>query len=145
MPIAVALFVGTINIQASEPVTVGNFVRAESVRANMAMMGVEIGQLVHLRKPTTPENQPVIRMNQDTLYSGAVIDLSKPVDITLPEVGGRYMSMHVVSQEHYMLFESVPRTYKLNEETVGTRFALVTVRTFVDLTDADDVAKAHAA
>lgn len=148
MPIAVALFVGTTNIQASEPVTVGNFVRAESdtmIRANMAMMGVGVGQLVHLRKPTTPENQPVIRMNQDTLYSGAVIDLSKPVDITLPEVGGRYMSMHVVSQDHYMLFESEPGTYKLNEETVGTRFALVTVRTFVDLTDADDIAKAHAA
>ena len=48
-----------------------------------------------LRQPTTLENQPVIRMNQDTLYSATVLDQAEPVQITLLEVGGRYMSMHV--------------------------------------------------
>ena len=131
-----------------EPVNVANFVRAESdhmIRANMKMLGAQIGKFVHLREPTTPENQPVIRMNQDTLYSGTVLDLSKPVRITLPEAGGRYMSMHVVNQDHYMLVESKPGTYELTEDSVGTRFALVTVRTFYDAGDPDDLAKAHAA
>jgi len=96
----------------------------------MQAFGVEVGQFAHLRQPTTPDNQPVIRMNQDTLYSGAVLDLSRPVKITLPEVGGRYMSMHVVNQDHYMLVESEPGTYELTQDSVGTRFALVTVRTF---------------
>jgi hypothetical protein len=127
-------------------VTVDTFVRAESdtmIRANMSMLGVEIGKLVHLREPTTPESQPVIRMNQDTLYSGAVLDLSQPAEITLPEAGGRYMSMHVVSQDHYMLFESEPGTYELTESSVGTRFALLTVRTFVDVTNPEDIAEVH--
>jgi hypothetical protein len=96
------------------PVTVANFVRAESdhmIRANMEMVGVTFGTFVHLREPTTPDNQPVIRMNQDTLYSATVLDLSKPVTITLPEIGGRYMSMHVVNQDHYMFVESEPGTY----------------------------------
>ena len=130
------------------PVTVDNFVRAESdhmIRSNIKMMGAGFGKFVHLRKPTTPDNQPVIRMNQDTLYSGTVLDLSKPATITLPEVGGRYMSMHVVSQDHYMFVESKPGTYTLTEKKVGTRFALVTIRTFYNAGDPDDLAKAHAA
>lgn len=148
LPLTAVLAAHAALLQASEPVTVQNFVRAESdtmIRANMAMVGVEIGRFSHLREPTTPDNQPVIRMNQDTLYSATVIDLSAPVVITLPEVDGRYMSMHVVNQDHYMLFESAPGTYKLTEEAVGTRFALVTIRTFVDITDPDDISRAHAA
>jgi hypothetical protein len=92
-------------------------------RANMKMMGVKIGAMKHLRAPTTPDNQPVIRMNQDTLYSATLLDLSRPVKLTLPEVGGRYMSMHVVNQDHYMFVEAQPGTYELTEEKVGTRFA----------------------
>jgi hypothetical protein len=71
--------------------------------------------------------------------------MSRPATITLPDVGGRYMSMHVVNQDHYMFVESEPGTYKLTEEKVGTRFALVSIRTFYDAGDPDDLAKAHAA
>jgi len=132
----------------AEEVNVETIVRAESdhmIRANMAAFGVDFGKFMHVREPTTPANQPVIRMNQDTLYSATVLDLSKPVEITLPEAGGRYMSMHVVNQDHYMYVESEPGTYRLTNDEVGTRFALVTIRTFADVTDPDDIAKAHAA
>jgi hypothetical protein len=134
--------------QTTANVTVANFARAESdhmIRANMAMVDVDFGQFVHLREPTTPDNQPVIRMNQDTLYSATVLDLSRPVKITLPKVGGRYMSMHVVNQDHYCFVESKPGTYELTEDSVGTRFALVTIRTFYNAGDPDDLARAHAA
>ena len=129
-------------------VNITNFVRAETdhmIRANMKAFGVSIGTMTHVRRPTAPDNQPVIRMNQDTLYSGTVLDLSKPVKLTLLEVGGRYMSMHVVNQDHYMFVEAKPGTYELTEEEVGTRFALVSIRTFVDINDPEDLAKAHAA
>ena len=132
----------------SVKVTVANFVRAETdhmFRTNMKMMGVTIGAMTHLRAPTTPENQPVIRMNQDTLYSATVLDLSRPVKLTLPEVGGRYMSMHVVNQDHYCFVEAKPGTYELTEDSVGTRFAYVTIRTFYNAGDPDDLAEAHAA
>jgi len=145
--LSIALLAASLSL-ASEPVTVKNFVRAETdhmFRTNMSTFGVKIGEFAHLRKPTTPDNQPVIRMNQDTLYSAAWIDLSRPVKITLPEVGGRYMSMHVINQDHYMFVESTPGTYELTEDNVGTRFAQVSVRTFVDIADPHDLAKAHAA
>lgn len=129
-------------------VNLSNFVRAETdhmIRTNMKASGADFGQFTHSREPTTPDNQPVIRMNQDTLYSSTVLDLTKPVQITLPEIGGRYMSMHVVNQDHYMFVESKPGTYKLTEDEVGTRFALVTIRTFYNAGDPDDLAAAHAA
>ena len=133
---------------ATEPVTLENFVRAETdhmIRQNLAAFDASVGKLFHIRAPTTPENQTVIRMNQDTLYSAVILDLSEPVKITLPDLGGRYQSMQVVNQDHYISFEAKPGTYDLSEESVGTRFASVTFRTFVDPKDPEDLDAAHAA
>lgn len=130
----------------AEPVTIDNFARAETdtyMRANMAAVGAEVGELSNLRSTVTPDNQTVIRQNQDTLYSGIVLDLTEPATITLPEIGGRYQSMHVINQDHYMYVMSKPGDYELTQEEVGTRFAIVNFRTFVDPADPDDVAAAQ--
>jgi hypothetical protein len=133
----------------AEEVTLTTLVRAETdhmFRLNMAANDIEIGEFTHFRKPIAAEDpQPVIRANQDTLYSAVVLDLSEPAEIVLPEIDGRYQSMLVISQDHFMLAEAVPGTYALTEENVGTRFALVLFRTFVNANDPDDLADAHAA
>ena len=100
---------------------------------------------MHLRETVDLPNQPVIRMNVDTIYSSLVLDLSKPVEITLPEIDGRYQSMHVMNQEHYSFVEAKPGTYRLSEEEVGTRFAALAFRTFIEPNDPEDVQAAHAA
>jgi hypothetical protein len=59
-------------------VTIETLVRAETdhlIRANMAAFGLGFDPFTHVRKPTTPDDQTVIRMNQDTLYSSLVLDL----------------------------------------------------------------------
>ena len=143
-----ALALSAPTLVFAENVTVETFVRAESdynILGGMKTFDYGVGEVFHVREPTTTENQPTIRMNQDTLYSGTVVDLSKPVEIILPDVDGRYQSMHVVNQDHYMFAEAQPGTYTLTEDEVGTRFALVVFRTFADVTDPDDIAKAHAA
>ena len=49
------------------------------------------------------DNQTVIRLNRDTLYSSAVFDLDAgPVTITLPDAGKRFMSMQVINEDHYV-------------------------------------------
>ena len=134
--------------QEGKRVTIDNFVRAESdhmIRANMKMGKLTVGKLTHSRQPTTPETQAVIRSNQDTLYSAVVLDLSKPVTVTLPEICGRYMSAHVINQDHYMFVETKPGDYHLTEKSVGTRFAIVWFRTFADVNDPADIAEAHKA
>ena len=67
--------------QGAQPVTIDTFVRAESDTAIRKMYDQVggLGTFGHLRTPTPLDNQPVIRMNRDTLYSGAAVDLSTPV------------------------------------------------------------------
>lgn len=85
---------------AAVPVNYSHFARAESdtmFKGTLALAG-EIGAWVHLRAPTPLDQQNVIRMNRDTLYSVVIVDLAKPATITLPEADGRYMSAHAVNQ-----------------------------------------------
>lgn len=145
--LALALCAPTLVL--AKEVTISNLVRAESdymFRVNMATYDIGIGDLLHIRETASADApQPVIRPNQDTLYSAAVVDLSEPVTVTLPEVGKRFQSMLVISQDHYNFAEASPGTYELTEKEVGTRFALLLFRTFVDAADAADLPQAHAA
>ncbi|ANY17520.1 DUF1254 domain-containing protein [Bordetella pseudohinzii] len=128
-------------------VGVGNFVRAESdlYMAKMAADG-SFGKFVHDRQPVAIEAQKIIRMNRDTLYSGAVFDLdAAPVTITVPRAGKRFVSMQVVSQDHY-----VPAVYygagrhTLTRQSVGTRYAFVAIRILADPADPKDLQQVHA-
>ncbi|QQO52480.1 MAG: DUF1254 domain-containing protein [Thiohalocapsa sp. PB-PSB1] len=132
---------------AAEParVTADNYVRAES---DFQMRGyVEkldcFGKLYHSRKPYDVNSQVTVRGNRDTLYSFGVFDLTSPLTITLPETGGRYQSLMVVNQDHSLAAAYSPATVTLTEDKVGTRYALLTVRTFMDPNDEQDVKEAH--
>ena len=124
-------------------VTVQNFVRAESdtyFARLVAKMGA-FGRFHHFREPTPIDNQPVVAMNRDTLYSGAVFDLDAgPVTIELPDSKGRFMSLQAVSQDHYMpMLAYAPGKYTLTRELIGTRYVLAGLRTMVQATDDADV------
>jgi hypothetical protein len=41
------------------------------------------------------DKQAVIRMNRDTLYSAAIVDISKGATLTIPDAGNRYLSVMV--------------------------------------------------
>ena len=130
----------------NKPVTIDNFVRAESDTAIQKIYHMAgLGKFFHLRTPVPLDKQDVIRMNRDTLYSGAVLDLSKPATVTLPDTGGRYMSLQVVSQDHYMFATSKPGKHTLSQKQVGSRYAYLIVRTFIDANDAKDITAANAA
>jgi hypothetical protein len=129
------------------PVTVDNFMRAESdlYLAALAKEG-GLGNFYHRREPAAIDNQTVIRLNRDTLYSSAVFDLDAgPVTISLPDAGKRFMSMQVINEDHY-----VPEviygagSYRFDKEKIGTRYAVFAVRTLVDPADPKNVEQVHA-
>jgi len=127
-------------------VNVSNFTRAESDVAIKKMYDmVGLSNWIHLREPTPIDQQSVIRMNRDTLYSTVVLDLSEPATVIMPETGGRYQSLHVISQDHYSFAKIKPGRYELTQELVGTRYAYVIVRTFLDADDPEDVKATNAA
>ncbi|MFX8731484.1 DUF1254 domain-containing protein, partial [Acinetobacter baumannii] len=70
--------------------------------SNMVKDG-SFGKFIHRREPATIDNQTVIRLNRDTLYSSAIFDLDAgPVTITLPDAGKRFMSLMIVNEDHYV-------------------------------------------
>ena len=76
-------------------VNVENSARAESDRmfASFAGEAGGVNRLSHHRAPTAVDRQPVIRMNRDTLYSAAVVDISEGAHLTIPDGGRRYVSV----------------------------------------------------
>ena len=130
----------------SVPVTVDNFTRAESdLYIGNAVKEGGLGKLNHRREPASIDKQSVIRLNRDTLYSSAVFDLDAgPVTIMLPDPGKRFMSLQVINQNHYVPAVFYGKgSHVLDRKAVGTRYALVGIRTLVDPSDADDVKQVH--
>lgn len=113
--------------------------------ANYQKIAGGINKWLHVRQPVEIEKQTTIAMNRDTFYSFAVVDLAKEVTVTMPEAKGRYMSLQIITEDHYspFVFEK-PGRYKLTEKNVGTRHALLGVRTFVNPNDPKDVDAVHA-
>jgi hypothetical protein len=131
------------------PVTPDNFVRAESdlyFGGILMDSGGAIGRFNHRREPASIENQTVIRLNRDTLYSSAVFDLDAgAVTITLPDAGKRFMSMQVINQDHYAPTVVYGKgAYTIDKNKVGTRYVAIGIRTLVDPTNPDDVKQVHA-
>jgi hypothetical protein len=142
-----AAFATTASAAEATPVTVDNFIRAESdlYLGNIVKDG-GFGKFNHNREPAAIENQTVIRLNRDTLYSAAVVDLDAgPVKITLPDAGKRFMSLLAIDEDHYIAGVGYGAgTYAFDRQKVGTRYVAIAIRTFVDPTDAKDVAEVHA-
>jgi hypothetical protein len=128
------------------PVTVDNFIRAESdmYAAGIAKDG-GFGKLIHRREPASIDNQTIIRLNRDTLYTSGVFDLDgAPMMITLPDAGKRFMSLQAISEDHYARTFYGTTSHNLTCQNVGTRYLVVGIRTLVDPADLEDVKKVHA-
>jgi hypothetical protein len=126
---------------ATTPVTWDTYVRAQSdtMLKSYADDGA-FGKFSHVRQPTPIDEQKVIRMNRDTLYSMGIFDLTNPLTVTKPDTGDRYQSMMVLSQDEYIpMVVYKPGDYVLTKDQVGTRYVGVFVRTLVDATKPEDI------
>jgi len=128
------------------PVTFENFARIESERmfAGIIALAGASNTWSHSRVPTPVEEQTIIRMNRDTLYSAAIIDVSAGATITIPETGDRYISVMLVNQDHFInrvLHE--PGTHELTADELGSDFAAAAARILVDPQNPDDLTEVN--
>jgi hypothetical protein len=121
---------GPISKAAPTIVTQDNFVRAFT---NMRLGSIlkktgGINKFFTMPVPSSiPEEQFVVRMNRDTPYSVAVVDMSSDnVYVTVPETD-KYVSIQIVDENH----ETQPMIYGSGRHkiTAKTDHAFVTVRT----------------
>jgi hypothetical protein len=133
---------------SSVPVTVDNFARAESdvYMSNLVKEAGGLAKLLHHREPASIDNQTIIRLNRDTLYSFAVFDLDAgPVTITMPDAGKRFMSLQIINEDHYVAAVYYgPGAHNMTREDISTRYAVAGVRTLVDPNDPKDIEQVHA-
>jgi hypothetical protein len=128
-------------------VTPDNFVRAESdtYMAGMAKEAGGVGKLHHRREPASIDEQTVIRLNRDTLYSSGVFDLDAgPLTITLPDTGKRFQSLQVINQDHYAWTEYGAGPHTITRDKAGTRYVVVGIRTLADPNDPKDLEQVRA-
>ncbi len=124
-------------------VNVDNFVRAETHRmfAGLQRDAGGVNRLVHNREPAPVDKQTVIRMNRDTLYSFAVVDISEGATLHVPDAGERYLSVMVVNEDHYInRILHDPGSHELTMEELDTPYVAIAARTLVDPLDPADLA-----
>ncbi len=123
-------------------VTVENFARAETDTMFAAILKDTggVGIWLHYRKPTPLDRQTIIRMNQDTLYSSAIVDISEGATLTLPDGGERYTSVMVVNQDHYInrIYHD-PGPHHLTVEEFETPWVCLAARILADPSDPNDI------
>ncbi|WP_235083169.1 DUF1254 domain-containing protein [Chlorogloeopsis fritschii PCC 9212] len=85
-------------------VTQENYCRAETDRAFASGLKLSggVNRWLHFRNLTPLDQQTVVRMNKDTLYSTALVDTSKGATLTVPQMlEDRYFSVLMVDNDHY--------------------------------------------
>jgi hypothetical protein len=99
------------------------------------------GKFDHNRDLAPVDNQVVVRMNRDTVYSGAVFDLdAAPATITLPDSGKRFMSLMIINEDAYSPEVTyAPGRYSFTKEQIGTRYMMAVIRTVVNPADPKDI------
>ena len=131
----------------STAVNVDNFVRAETDRmfSDLQRDAGGVNAWNHNRAPAAIDRQTVIRMNRDTLYSFAIVDITGAATFTIPDAGDRYVSVMVVNQDHYInrLFHE-PGDHTISVDEFDTPWVMVAARILVDPADAGDVATVNA-
>jgi hypothetical protein len=130
------------------PVTVDNFIRAETDRVfgGEIKLNHSLGKFAHWREMLSLDRQVVPRVNRDTLYSTAVFDLDAgPVTITMPDAGKRFMSLIVIDEDHYVrgVYYGAGRR-RLTRDEIGTRYVLAAFRTLADPQSQADLKAVHA-
>ncbi len=143
----------TDEIDGSPKLTEQNYALAETElifsdyvrKARFVTLSNGVGKFLHRKAGANPDDRTIVRINFDTLYSIAIVDLTEDAILTLPETDGRYQSAWIVTDEHYNPMAFVePGTYTLTQAAVGSRYAAIIIRTQVNAESDVDLAAANA-
>jgi hypothetical protein len=126
------------------PVTLDNYEVAETDLAfNNITKLVGTNQFLHFPLDEFDLNsQAVVRMNQDTVYSAAVVNTSGGATVTLPETDGRYLTVMIAQNDHYV--DQVFKTPGEHAIKSDTDFVGVLLRIGINMNDPDDKVKVQA-
>jgi hypothetical protein len=136
---------GTLTQMTQRTVNADNFARAETHRmfSDLQRDAGGVNRFLHNREPAPVEKQTVIRMNRDTLYSIAIVDISAGASLSVPDAGDRYLSVMVVNEDHHInTVLHDPGDYELSVRELGSPHVALAARILADPRDPGDIAVA---
>ena len=125
-----------------DPVTIDNLPSVEFINQaeRLLKMSGGLNKFYKFRFPTPIDNQPVIRMNRDTLYMVGVFDISKGLSVEVPDMDQRYISVMPVNEQGYTpVVYTGMGTHYFGPESVGSNYAAIIIRILVNAADPADV------
>ena len=132
-------------------VTSDNFIHADSTRAffkELDQSGGKVNIVRPVRELTNTDNQDVIRMNDDTLYTTVILDIKGGATVSLKDYDG-YQNINILDINHSQITSLTGKgTIKLDESmlTEGHHvYAIVRTGLLRELPDDEMIAKAHKA
>ncbi|MFT5136637.1 MAG: hypothetical protein ACI9XU_000208 [Arenicella sp.] len=137
------------SITSSDLVTVDafNYVRAKTAiqfDKYLSRADGKINTFYHRRAVVDIDAKSSKRLNRDTLYSAAIVDISQGATVVVPDVGDRYVSVQVVNEEGFTnkVFHG-GGSHSLTVKEFDTPYVWLLVRTLVFDSIAGDVAAAN--
>lgn len=134
----------------TKPVVVNAFNYVEAKTAiqfdkYLALAKGEVNSFAHRRSLVGVEAKSSKRLNRDTLYSVAIVDISKGATLVLPDTGNRYMSAQVVNEHGFTnnVMHGAGK-HSLSVDEFDTPFVWVLIRTLVSESIPGDMQAAHA-
>lgn len=106
---------------------------------NMLKRG-ELNKFIHFPGISKAADTWVVTPNVDNIYSLAIIDVREGFTIEVPEMGERFMSLHIQDQNHtFVEYTWEPGVYEYKAGEIATDYVYVGIRTGTDAT-AEDIA-----
>ena len=81
-----------------------NYVRAKTALQfdkYLARAGGKLNTFAHVRNVVGIDAKSSKRLNRDTLYSVAIVNISEGAELLMPDAGDRYMSVQIVNQDGF--------------------------------------------
>jgi len=130
-------------ISSEIPVTEENFVYAESSMYFQKQQDkYPVNKWQHIRQMASKDVQDIIRMNADTAYSIAIVDVSKGATISLPK-SDAYQSILVIDENHYaphVIYSGESVHLTLKDVTIGEHVYLLMRTSEEDMQTRQDAA-----
>ena len=125
-----------------------NYVRAKTAiqfDKYLSRADGKINTFYHRRAVVDIDANSSKRLNRDTLYSAAIVDISQGATLVMPDVGDRYVSVQVVNEEGFTnkVFHG-GGSHSLSVKEFDTPYVWLLVRTLAFDSIAGDVAAANA-
>ena len=118
------------------------FIQAESRAFFADFIGrAGLNNFFHFPGVASAEDRFVVSPNNDTVYSVAIVNTSQGFTLELPDVGDRFVSIHIIDENHMSPFYLYGGgTYTFTADQFETTYVVVGIRTGTDASK-EDVAR----